>query len=980
MKRRISAILATLSVAVAAMATYDCAPVQKDRELENDELLRQRQEKHWVDSVYAALTPRERVAQLFIPHLIVSDNAAGRAMIKKYVAGDHVGGLLLGRGDINSYAVLNGYAQSLADVPLMITADAEWGLSMRLKDAPRFPHNISLGATQDTAAIAAYGREMARECRRLGITVSFAPVADVNSNPLNPVIGFRSFGEDPQRVAALSVAYARGLEEGGVLSVGKHFPGHGDTSADSHKTLPVVSRSAEGLSQVELVPFKAIIDAGLGGIMVGHIKVPALDPSGTPASLSGRVISRLLKDKMGFDGLVFTDALEMAGAQVKGANNCVLALKAGADVLLGSAHPTADIDSVMAALASGRLQWTDVDTSVRKMLAYKYRLGLMGRQTVSKTNAVGDICSGQAEEVNGRLASAAITVVRNGNGLLPLSMSSKVVVVDAKKGFAEMAGKFGGSVSSVTDLTAADVKRCTAVVVPVYSDSRGMPAKLTTLRNMAGDKLIPVFFINPYKIASFATALKDLPTLVVVGDDTPALRRAAAEALFGVQDVTGRMPVNVKDVARLGEGVDLCSDRLGHAYPDMVGVSPALASEIDSLIDIGLAQKAFTGCQVMVVKDGSVIYDRAAGTIDDRKSEAVTRRSLFDLASVSKVVGTMAGLMAAYDRGMFKLDDRLDKFIPELKGDPKGALTMRGLMLHETGLPASVNIAKVVIDPVSLGGKTIYSPRKDEVHTSATGGMWGNRMAKIRDDVYALSDNGDFSLPVAHGVYASEAAYDTVMNRIMALPLNPSRAYRYSDVNFILLMETEQRMTGRRHDEWVDEMVYAPLGIERLTYRPLDLFERSEVVATENDKFLRKQKVHGYVHDETAAFMGGVAGNAGLFGNAESIAIWCDMLLDDGQYGGRQVLKPSTVKAFIDTRSADGGRGLGFDVTSDGRYIGHTGFTGTCFWIDPRLGVTVVVLTNRVNPSRDNKAWSRLNFRSQILDAVSHAFDSTPKV
>lgn len=977
--RRISAILAALSVTAAAMTTYDCSPAGgPDAAAREQELARLEQERHWVDSVYNMLTPRQRVAQLFIPHLVIADNSAGRSMIRKYVESDGVGGLLLGQADIMTYARLNSYAQSLAEVPLMLTADAEWGLSMRLKDAPRFPRNIALGASADTAAIAAYGREMARECLRLGITVSFAPVADVNSNAANPVIGYRSFGEDPGRVADLSLAYARGLEQGGVMSVGKHFPGHGDTSSDSHKTLPVVSRSKEGLQKIELVPFKSLIDAGMSGIMVGHIRVPALDPSGTPASLSAPIVDGLLKKKMKFDGLVFTDALEMAGAQVRGANNCVLALRAGADVLLGSNSPSVDIDSVMAALATGRLKQKDVDESVRKMLSYKYRLGLTDKQTVDIDNAVSDINSPQAADVESRLARAAVTVVRNNASLLPLHESSKVIITsigtaETDNMFVSTARRHCSSVTVASGLSAASVAKADAVVVPVFSTGSAAVSRLAALRQTAGDKLVPVFFTNPYKVSSFASALRDLPTLVIVGDDTPALRRAAADAVFGIEDATGRMPVTVKGVAGLGEGVSLKSERLGRALPVAVGASPRMAASIDSLISRGLAQKAFTGCQVMVVKDGEIIFDRSAGTIDGAGTPAVTSGSLFDLASVSKVAGTMAGLMAAYDCGLFKLDDPLSKFIPELKDDPKGKFTMRSLMLHETGMPACLNAAKAVIDPASLGGAPIYSSKRDNCHTIAFDGIWANDGARLRNDIYRSSEHGAFELPVARGIYALDAAYDTILNRIMAVPLNRSKAYRYSDLNFILLMEAEQRMTGKKHDEWVDETIYVPLGIQRMAYRPLDLFERDEIVATEADPFLRRQKIHGYVHDETAAFMGGVAGNAGLFGNSESLAVLCRMLIDGGRYDGRQVLSKATVDAFLSPRSSSGKRGLGFDTTGDG-YIGHTGFTGTCLWFDPQRDITVIVLTNRINPSRDNKAWSRLNFRSRILDIVDDAF------
>lgn len=907
---RLAALLAILAAAIPALAASPGAALGPRGE-------------QWVDSVFRALSPRQRVAQLFIPHLVIKDNQAGRDLIRKYVAGDGVGGLLLGSADIAAYASLNSYAFSLAKVPLMITADAEWGLSMRLKDAPRFPHNIALGATADTAAIAAYGREMARECRQLGITVSFAPVADVNSNPKNPVIGFRSFGEDPQRVAALSVAYARGLEQGGVMAVGKHFPGHGDTSTDSHKTLPTVNRSAEELGSVELVPFRSLVKAGTQGMMVGHIRMPALDGTGTPASLSRNITTGLLKERLGFEGLVFTDALEMAGAQVKGANNCVLALKAGADVLLGSASPSTDIDAVMKAIKSGKLSQVKVDEAVRKVLAYKYRLGLTTAPKISAAAASSAINSAEARAINDRLAAASVTVVRNSADLLPLKPDAKVIIYN-----------IGGNdpLPTANAIAGAD-----AVIATVTGATAASVRQFSEIAAAAGSKLVAVMMMNPYKMAEFASPLKQCATLVMTGDNTPALREAAMNVVMGRAGASGRMPVNVKGVAALGEGVEIAAPCKGH--------DSEMAATIDSLIDRGLAEGAFTGCQVLVEKDGRIAFSRSAGTIDGRGSARVTDATLFDLASVSKVAGTLLGLMAAYDRGLFRLDDTLDRFMPELSGLPAGSITMRSLMLHESGLPAGIKLSAAVTDADSL-----------------------------RTDLYSREPSEGFPLPVARGIYASEAAYDSIMARITAIEPNPSRGYCYSDLNFILLMEAEQRITGRSHDEWVDETIYEPMGIERLTYRPLDLFDESEIAATERDNRLRRQKVHGYVHDETAAFMGGLAGNAGLFGNSEALAAICNMLSNGGTFRGHRILSEATVKKFLSERGTGGRRGLGFDTSTSRRFLGHTGFTGTCFWFDPERKLTVVVLTNRVNPSRENPAWNRLNFRNSILNAADAAF------
>ena len=332
---------------------------------------------HWVDSVYNSLSPRRRVAQLFFPKVVPTRGDVSRAMLRSLVKDNEVGGLIFTEGFIAQYADMTNYAQAQASVPLLMTFDGEWGLRMRIPKTPRFPHNMALGAIHNGESLMyEYGREMARECRIMGIHVNFAPVADVNSNPDNPVISYRSFGEDPQKVASLVCAYSRGLEDGGVQAVAKHFPGHGDTNSDSHKTLPTLTRTRHQMEQVELVPFRRFIAEGHSGIMTAHLAVPTYDKSSTPASLSRKITTELLRNTLGFDGLIYTDALGMKGATEAVANPCVAALRAGADILLCPPNTARDIDAVMAAIASGKISAEEVETHCRRVLRYKYYLGL----------------------------------------------------------------------------------------------------------------------------------------------------------------------------------------------------------------------------------------------------------------------------------------------------------------------------------------------------------------------------------------------------------------------------------------------------------------------------------------------------------------------------------------------------------------------------------------------------------------------------
>lgn len=948
----------------------------------------------WVDSVMSTLSPRQRVAQLFVPRLDVSDTPAGHAALRKMVSSNEVGGILLGKGTVDGYASLIAGAQAAAAIPLLVTLDGEWGLAMRVTDAPRFPYNMGLGAIADDRLLYEYGREVARECRETGIHVNFAPVLDVNSNPSNPVIGYRSFGENPVRVGRLGTAYSRGLEDGGVLSVAKHFPGHGDTSTDSHKTLPTVDHTAEKFREVDLEPFRQYIDAGLSGIMVGHLRVPALDPSGVPASLSKVVTTGLLKDEMGFDGLVFTDALAMKGAVARqGENNCVEALQAGADVVLQPSQPAADIAAVCAAIEAGKLSQEQIDRSCRKMLRYKYRLGLSEKPAAPAPGVKKRVNSAMATAVKERLAAASITVVRNDDGLLPMQkLGSRTIAVvsigaPANNLFAEYCLKYARcenfSVTSA-DIPASvlsAVKKADVVIVGVMTDAQW--ARTVYSRFADHPDMVGVFFVNPYKMGKFGSLLRRQPTLVAAYDDTPELRKYAAQALFGGIDVTGVFPVNVANVADEGSGVTLLKNRLGYFSPIAAGMDNDMVRRIDSIARVGVREKAFPGCQVVVARKGKVVLDKSYGKIESGGTSDVTDETLYDIASMTKATATLGGLMKAYDEGLFGLDDRLSAYVPGLDRADKKDLRVKEFLFHETGMPAIISIQNIMMDPASYEGALVRAKNIAPHTVKIARGAYGNSKARMRRDIIGTSLTDANPVEIAEGIYGGDALRDTVMARIYEVKLRPSKSYRYSCLNFCLLMEMEENLTGVAHDQWVETELFGPLGAWHTGFRPREYYPVEKIAPTENDPFLRRQLVRGYVHDEIAAFSGGVQGNAGLFSTASDIAKYSQMLLNRGEYGGERFFAESTVKTFTNARSRGGKRALGFDLASGLKSLsetgasastyGHTGFTGTCFWIDPVNEVVFVFLSNRVNPSRDNAAFTRLNPRGEMLRAVYEA-------
>lgn len=957
--------------------------------------------ERWVDSVFATLNERDRVAQLIFPKVNPRQPEAARAAVRRYVGTCHVGGLLFEGGTLDQYISLTDYAQSLAAVPLMMTFDGEWGLAMRIADTPRFPKNMALGAISDPRLLYDYGREVARQCRLAGIHVNFAPVLDVNSNPSNPVIGIRSFGEDPARVAELGTAYSLGLEDGGVMAVAKHFPGHGDTSTDSHKALTTVTRSAATLDEVDLVPFRAFVDAGCSGMMTGHIVVPSLDPSGRPASMSREITTGLLRDRMGFEGLIFTDALTMKGAVANGANTAVEALRAGADVCETVADAPADIEAVMAAIKAGKLSQDDIDSRCRRVLRYKYLLGLADYKPISPSSSAAlmkQLASPESEALDRRLTAATMTLLRNDGGIVPVGgldrNSIAVVNIGASAGnaFARMCAKYAPVKVYATDGSAFDsatvreILSHDIVIAAVYTSDKWAQTALAALTKARG--LIEVFFTSPFRTGRFASSVAAAKGLLLAYEDTPRTREAAAQAIFGGADIDGRLPVNVAGVAPMGTGLKVARSRLGYSVPAAKGMKPSLTDSLDRVVRKLIADGGMPGCQLLVARDGDVVYDKSFGHTT-AGGPKVTDATVYDLASVSKAAGTLPGIMKAYDMKLFALSDPASKYIPGLRGTDKAAIDIRRLLYHETGMPATLDMYRLMIDPDSYTGKLI-TPRRDKTHTIKIGRRsYGSTTARLRRDITAAARSAAFPVEAASGLYTGPATYDTIMQRIYDIPLRQSSAYRYSCLNFCLLMDLEQRVTGIPHDRFVADSIFAPLGASSACYRPRLHHAAADIAPTEKDNFMRRQLVHGYVHDELAAFSGGVQGNAGMFSNAGDIAKYCQMLLNGGTYGDRRILSPETVRLFTTDKSPTCRRGLGFDKPdtvdpdksptceeASPSVFGHLGFTGTAFWVDPDEKLIFVFLTNRVNPTRDTPVFNKSSIRPELFRLV---YDSIVK-
>ena len=957
---------------------------------------------HWVDSVFDSMSYDERIGQLFM--VVANPKLDNRNMqrLMRYVDEIKIGGVLFHKGDPIEQAEVTNRIQRASHVPLFVALDGEWGLSMRLRGTTRFPKNMMLGAIKDESLIEEYGKEVGRQCREMGIHINFAPDMDVNSNELNPVIGLRSFGEDPYAVAEKGVAYARGLESMKVISVSKHFPGHGDTSEDSHETLPIVRHHRHRLDSVELLPFRRYINDGFAGIMTAHLYIPALDHRHHPVSLSKLVVTDLLQRELGFQGLCFTDALAMRGASTKKKENpSVKALLAGNDILLSPAAPINDFSAVKEAIEEGVLDLESIEAKCLKILRYKYIVGLNKYKPVDTENLSQRLNSDHAAWIAAKLNSEAITVLKNEKEILPLKEIGKKKIALLSIGAGDE-NKFQETLSRYDTIAHFSIGRYSSVeyVQHVYHQLQKYDViicgvhtiripECQLLRHLASQKdLIFTFFTLPYACKEYKHSIRGAKAVVLAYENTHLAQEYAAQVIFGGAKAKGELPVSIPGLYRVGIGLRTSKTRLGYHEPEEVGVNSSRLDLIEDIVQEGLDQKAYPGCQVLVAKNGMIIYSRAFGNFDYEHKQPVDNLSVYDLASASKAAGTLLAVMKAYDEKRFVLNDKISNFILELKDSNKKVLLVKELLYHQSGIVPTINFYLNAIDRDSYKG-SLYSGIKSTSHPICFDTKtYVRKDFQYHPNIVSSVCKPGFTTEVARHFYVCDSFKDTIMQEIKESRLGQRGKYRYSCVNFILLKMMVENLMKCSMDQLLQDDFYKGLGAWHTTYNPLRVMDTLQIVPTEEDHFIRRQLIRGYVHDEAAAFQGGVSGNAGLFSNANDLAKVLQLLLNLGEYGGERYLSRETCLLFTQAKSPTCRRGLGFDkplignpklspcgVLAPSSVYGHTGFTGTCFWVDPDNQLIYIFLSNRINPSRTNNKLGMLDIRTRIQDAIYKAID-----
>ena len=952
----------------------------------------------WVDSIFDSMTLDERIGQLIVlkaePGIFRSESVLKN--IEKY----KIGGILFTEGNLYDQAESTNVFQKVSRIPLWITFDGEWGLSMRLKDTPRFPKNMMLGAVADNNLIRLYGEEMGRECNELGIHINFAPVLDVNNNPNNPVIGTRSFGENQQAVSEKGTAYAKGLESQRIISVGKHFPGHGNTAEDSHKTLPSVNLSRTHLDEVELFPFARFVQEGFAGIMTGHLSVPALEPlPELAASLSPKIVNDLLKNEWGFNGLSFTDALGMKGAASKKVNSSVLALLAGNDVLLSPDNIAASFTAIKKSIESGVIRLYIIEDACRKVLQYKYITGLSQYKPIEMKGLQQRIETDYTGWLIQKLNNEAVTLLKNDNSVIPVKGldKNKIAILsigmnDEPAFWKRMAlyGNFAffqfsaNASPDETERIFKQLKEYSRIICSIHAERMN---DFPLLQSLAKEKEVHLcFFSSPYSLVKYAQSIAYAQSVILAYENTPGAQNAAAEILMGGIAAKGKLPVTVPGMFGYGSGLETEKVRLSYQKPQEADMDGKVLKKIAAIVNEGIKNQAFPGCQIVIAKNGIVVYNQSFGFFDYAHTHPVQTSDVYDLASVTKALATTPAIMKLTDIKKIALSDKISRFVPELKNTDKQNLTIRDALFHETGLPPFLPLYQLLIDKNSYSGPLSSKRRDFTYRTEYDTNVYMRTDFKFDSAMVSQTPRPCISMQVAENFYIKDNFRQDALEEIIHAPLSKRKSYIYSDLNFVLLKEVVDNCAPQTLNKYVEANFYSKLGAYSTGFLPLRKIDRQSIAPTENDGFLRNQILIGYTHDETAAFLGNVSGNAGLFSNANDLAKLLQMFLNLGEYGGERYLSRETIQMFTQTASSISRRGMGFDkpdvvrpqdsptsASAPASAYGHTGFTGTCFWVDPDNKLIYILLSNRVYPSRTHKQLMEMKIRPQIQELIYEA-------
>lgn len=946
----------------------------------------QTSQEEWVDSVYAKMSLDEKIGQLFMIRASAKKNEAESksivAKIKKY----NVGGICFFQGDpIQLVNLMNRY-QGDAKIPMLTSIDGEWGLGMRYpKQTISFPRALTLGAIQDNKLIYEMGKHIGQHCKRVGLYVNFAPVVDVNNNPENPVINNRSFGEDKYNVAAKGYHYMKGMQEIGVMSCAKHFPGHGDTDTDSHYDLPIINHDKQRLDSIELMPFRSLIKQGIGSVMVAHLNIPSLDErANRPTTLSKSAVTDLLRSELAFSGLIYTDAMEMKGVtkHFSPGDADKEAFMAGNDIILLPENLEAGFLSIKKAIIDKSISMDRLEKSVKRILKAKFNLGLIKWNPIPHENLLEDLNNNHSIALKQELLENAITLASDEGDLVPISKVSDLkfasisIGASTETAFQKHISKFikckhfqlpKSTTAAKKGVLANSLKESDYVIVGMHDMSKYSSKKfgidlqsVAFLKGLAKEKkVIIVLFGSPYALKYF----DDFDNVIVAYESDKMAQQVATEAIFGAISIKGKLPITATKKYQYGQGIYRSSlGRLGYSVPERVGMDSHTLSGIDTIIEEMIRKKAAPGCQIVAAKDGKIVFQKSYGHFTYKKNREVRDTDIYDVASVTKICASTISLMKLYDEQKFDLNAPIDRYIAEADTSNKGDLNVRLTLAHYGRLAGWIPFYKA----------TVSESKRNPVPLPK---------------YYSKYLKPGFTIPVADSLFLRTDYRDSIWSRIYVSELKDRTRYKYSDLAFYFMHKTINNITGKPINEYAERTFYQPLGLQKTGYLPLNKYDRSTIAPSEKDTYFRKQIIQGHVHDMGAAMLGGVSGHAGLFSNAKEIAVIYQMLLNGGNYGGHQFIRPETIKLFTTRYHESTRRGLGFDMKeldtnrtpnmselASEDTFGHTGFTGIAAFADPKENLVYVFVSNRTYPDMNNYRFSKGDYRPRVQSQIYKSF------
>ncbi len=976
---------------------------------------------NWADSVYQSLSTSEKIGQLFMiaayPRNGLKDIDRVSELIKKY----HVGGIIFFHGAPEQIADLTEYYQSISSVPLLFAMDGEWGLSMRFDNTIQYPRQMMLGAINDDDVIYQMGRDIGQQMKMLGLHINFAPVVDVNNNPENPVINSRSFGEVRENVARKGLLYMKGMQDEGIIAVAKHFPGHGDTDADSHYELPVIKYAYERLDSIELFPFKALIEGGVGGVMTAHLNVLGIDTSrNLPSSLSSIIIDSLLKKELNFEGLVFTDAMTMHGVSdlfdQEIANS--MAVAAGNDIILMPGEVEKTLDKIQQWIEQGEIDIEKINKSCKKVLRAKEWTAISKSWLEKKSSSsLSGLITPDFQITQRKLIEKAITVIKNDEGILPLKRLDTLKIASISLGIGDKSN-YQQTLSLYTKIDSFNIvgteglyeitkildtlRFYNIVLLSIHGNDLqagkqfGISNELLTMADLILylHPTVLNVFTSPYLLSHLKNF--DRSRAIIVSYDNNSLTQdLSAQLVFGAIGAEGKLPVSINSKYSAGNGIATTGGiRLKYTLPIEEGFDSDKFSVIDSLVEDAIDKKAIPGCQILVARNGKVVMQKSYGYHTYFNRRKVENSDLYDLASITKIAATVPSVMYLENNRQIDIHAPLSKYLPELDTTNKAKIKIDDILLHQAGIASWIPFYVSTIEPLYPNQSFAQNKYSKKYPIQVAKHYFVNKHLKYKDNCYSDIYSELFPIQVADRLYMNSSLADSIFLTIYASEVQKPGKYRYSDLGFYLFYRMIERLTNTSFDSFVDSVFYRPLGATTLGYKPLEKFKKSSIAPTENDLVFRKQIIQGYVHDPGAAMLGGVSGHAGLFSNANDLAKFMQMLLNEGKYGGDQYLNGKQIKYYTSCVACENGnrRGMGFDkpendTTKNGptckglssESYGHTGFTGTMVWADPSTGLLYIFLSNRVYPDAVVNKLAEMDVRTNIQQAIYDAMTKKEK-